>query len=162
MKLIYRTYAPHYEDEAMPCGHRWSDLIGNLRELMQFVMWDDDIKLQVRPYETDTDEWHEVRWSKHTAKFLMPLKFEPTHKALLRKNIRDLNAAVRLNVVTRHISSNLIPIGLDVEYVDDEGEVRRMDEEFDQFNQMDVNKELMRNSDFGAPDNQRGSMNQYA
>ena len=130
MKLIYRTYAPHYEEEgqeSMPCGHRWSDLIGNLRELMQFVMWSEDIKLQVRPYETDT-EWHEVKWSRRTAKFLMPLKFEPTHRALLRKNIRDLNAAVRLNVVTRHISSNLIPDGLDVEYVDDEGEVRRMDE----------------------------------
>lgn len=130
MKLIYRIYAEHYEEEGretMPCGPRWSDLIGNLRELMQFVMWSEDIKLQVRPYETDS-EWHEVKWSKHTAKFLMPLRFESTHKALLRKQIRELNSTVRLNVITRHISSNLIPYGLDVEYVDDEGEVRLLDE----------------------------------
>lgn len=144
MKLIYRTYAPHYEEEgreSMPCGHRWSDLIGNLRELMQFVMWPDSVKLQVRPFETES-EWQEIRWSKHTAKFLMPLKFEPTHKALLRKQIRELNSTVRLNVVTRHISSNLIPQGLDVEYVDDEGEVKLLDELSDRYGNPFPDEEL--------------------
>ena len=44
-------------------------------------------------------------------------------------------------------------------YEQPDSEVRRMDEEFDQFNQMDVNNELIRNSDFGNSDNQRTSMN---
>ena len=47
-------------------------------------------------------------------------------------------------------------------YEQPDSEVRRMDEEFDQFNQIDVNKELMRNSELGNSDNHRGSMGQYA
>ena len=47
-------------------------------------------------------------------------------------------------------------------YEQPDSEVRRMDEEFDQFNQMDVNKELMRDSEFGNSDNHRGSMGQFA
>ena len=48
-------------------------------------------------------------------------------------------------------------------YEQPESEVRRMDEEYDQFNGMDVNNELLRNSEFGASDsNLRGTIGSYA
>jgi hypothetical protein len=126
-RMIYRIHAERDGQRSDPAGPTPLSIIKTLRDTLSVTLWDEHVSLQARPYEKDA-EWETLRFSRRTGRFMMPKTFDPEYKTLLRKHLRDLNAAVRLNVIVRHISNNLIPEGLDVEYVDQEEEQAEFDD----------------------------------
>lgn len=131
-RMIYRIHAERDGHRSDPAGPTPLSIIKTLRDTFSITLWDEHHTLQARPYEVDS-EWEDLKFSRRTGRFVMPKKFHPEYKTLLRRHLRDLNAAIRLNIVLRHISNNLIPQGLDVTYVDEQEEREEFDELSDKF-----------------------------
>lgn len=119
-KLIYRIEFDTDGKCSMPCANKPTEIVYKLRHLLKLVMREHEYTLEVRDGSEEETVWFPIPYSGRVGRFVTPRELHPDMKPQVRRHLKELNDVARMSVIARHISNNLVPDGLDVEYVDED------------------------------------------
>ena len=117
---IYRVEYETDGHESMPCSNKPTEIIYKMRHLLKLVMREHEYTLEVRDGSEEDTVWFPISFSRRVGRFVTPRELHPEIKPKVRRHLKELNDVARLSIIARHISNNLVPEGLDVEYEDED------------------------------------------
>lgn len=122
-KPIYRIEYDTDGRESMPCSSKPTEIVFKMRHLLKLVVKEHEYTLEVRDGSEEETEWFPISFSRRVGRFITPKAIHPELKAKVRRHLKELNDVARLSIIARHVSNNLIPEGLEVDYEDDDSEM---------------------------------------